>query len=143
MGKQTAFCGRTTSAARSRAPSLLIPDTHSSHETPPISTPTSFSSESPMGKQTAFCGRTTSAGRHSLEEPSLVELSEFLQSRSGGKSPVQAREIVVDVSKFCCIESATPPFLCFLHWTLPPSVAIVIPVSFSLFIAFFVSAAIS
>ena len=49
----------------------------------------------------ALHGRNISAGRHSVDEPFLLNFDTFLQSRNGEKKDsTQAKEIVVDVSKF-------------------------------------------
>ena len=49
----------------------------------------------------ASAGTSAGAGRYPMDEPFLVMLSQYLQSRCGGKrDTAQAKEVVVDVSKF-------------------------------------------
>ena len=56
---------------------------------------------------TATSGTTRCAGKHSLDDPFLVRLFEYLQSRIGRKKDhIQSKEIVVDIAYFadpnCC-----------------------------------------
>ena len=50
---------------------------------------------------TVTSGTTRCAGKHSLDDPFLVRLFEYLQSRIGGKKDhFQSKEIVVDIAKY-------------------------------------------